>query len=166
MEPLFYNKRTMTPEHARMVYHQIAKKHHIMYLILEILYLITNIYYICYYGLNIILALLFILLVIIHITRPYAYAKRRIREYNALHNATEEDELFFYDDYLLSRDINTKSELKIEYDRIIKVKSTKKLYVFHIKDSQTKLITDKNMTAQGTDENFENFIKSKVSAFK
>ena len=26
MELLFYNKRTMTPEHARMVYHQIAKK--------------------------------------------------------------------------------------------------------------------------------------------
>lgn len=166
MEPLFYNKRTMTPEHARMVYHQIAKNYNIMYLIFEIIYLGINIYYIVNYEINIIAAFLFISLIIVHVTRPYAYAKRRINEYNSLHNAPEEDELFFYDDYLLSRDINTKSELKIEYDRIIKVKSTKKLYVFHIKDSQTKLITDKNMTAKGTDDNFEDFIKSKVSAYK
>ncbi len=163
MEPLFYSKRTMTPEHARLVYHQIAKKHHLMYLILEILYLITNIYYIYYYGLNIILALLFILLIVIHITRPYAYAKRRIKEYKALHNATEEDEIFFYDDYIISRDVNNKSELKIEYDRITKFKSTKKLYVFNIKDSKTKLITEKNIISMGTPANFEEFIKSKIS---
>ena len=166
MEPLFYNKRTMTPEHARMVYHQIAKSYNIIYFIFEIIYLAINIYYICNYELNIIALLLFIALIIVHITRPYAYAKRRIREYNALHNATEEDELFFYDDYLLSRDINTKSELKIEYERIIKVKSTKHLYVFHIKDSKSKLITDKNMIAEGTNKSFEEFIKSKVHNYK
>lgn len=166
MEPLFYNKRTMTPEHARLVYNQIAKNYNIMYLIFEIIYLGINIYYIVNYEINIIAAFLFISLIIVHVTRPYAYAKRRINEYNSLHNAPEEDEIFFYDNYILSRDINTKSELNIEYNRIKKVTSTKKLYVFHIKDSKTKLITDKNIVPTGTDENFEEFLKSKISNFK
>ena len=166
MEPLFYNKRTMTPEHARLVYHQIAKSQNIVFLILEIIYLAINIYYICNYELNIITIFLFLSLIIVHVTRPNAYAKRRIKEYNALHNATEEDENIFYDNYLLSKDLNTKSELNIEYSKIKKVTSTKELYVFHIKDSKTKLITDKNIIPVGQNENFDEFIKSKIPNFK
>ncbi len=163
MEPLFYNKRIMTHEHAKSVYNQIGIKQHIMYLILELVYLALNIYFIYFYGINILAAILLISFVIIHATRPHTYAKKRIKEYNALHNATEVDETLFFADHLLSRDLNTKSELKIEYNRITKVKTTKNLYVFYIKDSKTRIITDKNIIPKGTNENFEEFIKNRIS---
>ncbi len=78
-----------------------------------------------------------------------------------LYNEIPESTTFFNDDHLFSTSETTNGELKLEYNKIIKVKQSKNLYLLILKERLVVMV-DKNRFEKGTCEEFEEFIKSKA----
>lgn len=78
-----------------------------------------------------------------------------------LYNEIPESTTFFNDDHLFSTSETTNGELKLEYNKIIKVKQSKNLYLLILKERLVVMV-DKNRFKKGTCEEFEEFIKSKA----
>ena len=163
MEPLFYTRRTMTPKFARELFRHVFVQYHIIHALLFIGYVGIFIYVRNLFPTNVVAFIVLIAIVIMYIYRPYSYAKKRIKEYHALYNADEDDEAIFFQDYFIAKDLNNKSEIKIEYKNITKMRSTKNLYIFHIRNSKTRIITDKNIIPKSNEVDFEKFINQKIA---
>ncbi len=163
MEPLFKSTNTITEKRAREHYRNVSLRYHIFYLIMLLFALFYNIYWAYYtYEINLIYIGFLIFVIIGYITRPYTYAKARIREYNNLFNSFEIWETFFYEDFFIDKSLLSKEEFRIEYKRIVSVKQTKNYYIFLIRNSKTKIFVCNNIESLQEQIEFKNFINSKM----
>lgn len=163
MEPLFKSTNTITEKRAREIYRNISLKYHIFYLILLLIPIYYNIYWTYYtYEINLVYIGLLLFVIMGYIIRPYTYAKTRIREYNRLFNSDEIWETLFYEDCFVDKDIHSKEELRIEYERITSVRKTKNYYIFLIKNSKTKIFVNNNIENIQDQIEFKNFINSRM----
>lgn len=78
-----------------------------------------------------------------------------------LYNEIPESTTYFNDDHLFSTSETTNGELKIEYNKIIKVKQSRNLYLLILKERLVVMV-DKNRFEKGSCEDFEEFIKAKA----
>ncbi len=92
--------------------------------------------------------------------RLHIIANKQQKQFLILYNRTPEAITDFYDDHIKSTSITNKEEITIEYDKIIKLKQTKNLYLLTLKE-KIILMIDKNNFEKGTCEDFEKFIISK-----
>lgn len=163
MEPLFKATRIMTEKYARELFRNTNFIYHFFNISMLLIAVFYNIYWAYWdYSINIIYIILFILAITSYISRPYTVARKRIKEYKAIYNATETDVYMFYDDFFITKDINSKSEIKIEYVNITSVKTTKNFYIFSIKNSKTKISLPKALDDESKKEEFINFINDKT----
>ena len=89
------------------------------------------------------------------------HAKKREKQLVELFGELPSAQNMFFEDYLLSVSLADKSELKIEYGKIIKVRQSKNLYLL-IMNQKLVIMVDKNRFEKGTSEEFEQFIKTKA----
>lgn len=163
MEALFKSTNKITEKRAREIYRNVSLKYHIFYLILLLISIFYNIYWTYYtYEINLIYIGLLIFVIIGYIIRPYTYAKARIREYNSLFNSHEIWETLFYEDCFIDKNIQTKEELKIEYERIASVIKTNNYYIFLIRNSKTKIFVSNNIENLQEQNEFKTFINNKM----
>lgn len=163
MDALFNSTRIMTEKYARELFRNTNYVYHFFYISMLLITIFYNIYWAYFdYSINIAYIILFIFTIIAYIIRPYTVARKRIKEYNAIYNATETDVTMFYDDFFISRDVNSKSEIKIEYINITSVKTTKSFYIFSIKNSKTKIAISKTLDDESKNQEFIDFINSKI----
>ena len=163
MDALFNSTRIMTEKYARELFRNTNYVYHFFYISMLLITIFYNIYWAYWdYSINIIYIILFILAIISYISRPYTVARKRIKEYNAIYNATETDVNMFYNDFFISKDINSKSEIKIEYMNITSVKTTKSFYIFSIKNIKTKIAIPKTLDDESKNQEFIDFINSKI----
>lgn len=78
-----------------------------------------------------------------------------------LYNEIPESTTYFNDDHLFSISETTNGELKLEYNKIIKVKQSRNLYLLILKERLVVMV-DKNRFEKGTCKEFEEFIKAKA----
>lgn len=88
-------------------------------------------------------------------------AKRREKQIVELYGSALEGQTLFYDDNLVSTSFNDKSEVKIDYGKIIKIRQSKNLYLLIMKQKIVVMV-DKNRFEKGNCEEFEKFIKTKA----
>lgn len=88
-------------------------------------------------------------------------AKKNEKRLLLLYNEIPESTTYFYDDHLLNVSETNNGELKLEYDKIIKVKQSRNLYLLILKERLVVMV-DKNRFEKGTCEEFEEFIKTKA----
>ena len=88
-------------------------------------------------------------------------AKKREKQFVELLGEMPSGQNFFYDDYLVATSITDKSEVKIEYEKIIKVKQSKNLYLLVMKQ-KIVIMVDKNKFEKGNCKEFEQFIRAKA----
>lgn len=93
--------------------------------------------------------------------RNHLFARKNEKRLLLLYNEIPESATYFYDDYLLTTNEKTNGELKLDYDKIIKVKQSQNLYLLILKERLVVMV-DKNRFEKGTCEEFEEFIKSKA----
>ena len=89
------------------------------------------------------------------------HAKKREKQLVELFGELPSAQNMFFEDYLLAISLADKSELKIEYEKIIKVRQSKNLYLL-IMNQKLVIMVDKNRFEKGTSEEFEQFIKTKA----
>ncbi len=163
MNPLFKCTNTISEINEREIYRNISLRYHIFYLILFLIAISYNIYWTYYTNeISLIYAGLLIIIVIGYIIRPYTYAKSRIREYNRLFYSDEIWETYFYEDCFVDKNIQSKEELRIEYEQIKSVKKTNNYYVFSITNSKTKIFVSNNIESLQEQVEFINFINNKM----
>ncbi len=163
MEPLYRNIDVKTEEKCREICRYAFPSYHIFYGIMFLFAIAYNIYWIWwYYSINIILLIYSVLTIIAYITRPYSNAKKRVKNYTSLYNNIETDEVLFYEDCFIDKDIYSKSETRIEYERITSVITTKNYYIFSIKDSKSKFTIGKDIECLTENTDFTQFINSRL----
>ncbi len=163
MEPLFRNINIKSEEKCREIYRNVYPSYHIVHLTFIIFSLALIIYWIYfYYSINLILAVYLLYVIASYIIRPFSYAKKRIKYYNSLYKNPETDEVLFYNDFFIDKDIYSKSETKIEYERITSVKTTKHYYIFSIKDCKSKFTIGKEIENLTDNNDFIAFINNKL----
>ena len=163
MEPLFRNIDVKTEEKCREICRYAFPSYHIFYGIMILFAAAYNIYWIWWdYSINIILIIYTVFTIIAYIARPYSYAKKRIKNYESLYKYPETDEVLFYEDCFIDKDIYSKSETKIEYDRITSVITTKNYYIFSIRDSKSKFTIGKDIEYLSQNTDFVEFINGKI----
>lgn len=163
MEPLFRSKDIKNEKKNREIFRNIYYTYHLFYGIMFVFSAVYNIWWMWYYySINILLAAYTVLIIIAYIARPYSYAKKRHKNYTSLYNATETDEILYYDDFFIDTDVYSKTETKIEYKNITKVKTTKSYYIFSLKDSKIKIITGKEIDGPADNKDFVEFLNSKL----
>ena len=167
MEPLFKSTRVMTEKLAREIFRNTNYIYHLFNISMLIIAVYYNIYYACYYyGINIMLFAMIPLAIASYISRPYTIGRHRVKEYTALHNETETDEYLFFDDFFITRDIYSKSELTISYTSVTNVRASKNFYYFSIKNSKSKIVVPKKTDDETKTEEFIHFINSKITNSK
>ncbi len=88
-------------------------------------------------------------------------AKKREKQLIELYGEIPEAQTFFYEDHILTTGITDKSEIRIEYGKIIKVRQSKNLYLLIMKQKLVVMV-NKNRFEKGSCEEFEQFIKEKA----
>lgn len=163
MEPLFKSKDIKNLKKYREIYRNIFYSYHIFYGIMFFVSVGYNIWWMWeYYSINLLLALYTLLIIIAYIARPYGYAKKRLKNYSSLYNATETDEIMFYEDYFIDTDVFSKSETKIEYEKIVKVWASKSYYIFSLKNTKIKFVISKEIDYLTDNKDFIKFLNSKL----
>ncbi len=163
MEPLFRNINIKSEDKCREIYRNVFTSYHVFYGILILFAVAYNIYWIWwYYSINIILLIYAVLTIIVYFTRPYSYAKKRVKNYISLYNNAETDEVLFYEDCFIDKDIYSKSETRIEYEKISSVKTTKNFYIFSIKGNKIKFTIGKDIENLTENTDFVQFINSRL----
>ncbi len=165
MEPLFINNFKQTKD----VYLEMNKAYssvsRIAYQIaVPVVYGFLACFLIFYYGSYFSAAVIVvfgILLFFYPLIKLHRIANKREKVFVELYGSTPEGQTHFYDDCLVSTNSADKSEIKIDYRRIIKVKQSKNLYLLIMKQ-KIVIMVDKNGFEKGTGEEFEQFIKSKA----
>ena len=87
--------------------------------------------------------------------------KKRQKQFLALYNETPESITNFYEDNLKITTPANNAEITIDYDKIIKLKQTKNLYLIILKENLVVMV-DKNGFEEGNCEDFEKFIVLKA----
>lgn len=95
------------------------------------------------------------------IIRLHIITNKQQKQFLSLYDEIPESITHFYDDCIISTSLTNKSEITVEYDKIIKLKQTKNLYLLTLKE-KIILMVDKNEFEKGTCEEFEKFIVSKA----
>ena len=88
-------------------------------------------------------------------------AKKNEKRFLLLYNKLPESTTYFFNNNLLTVNDANNGELKVEYDKIIKIKQSKNLYLLILKEKMY-IMVDKNRFEKGTCEEFEEFIKAKA----
>ena len=167
MEPLFKSTRIMSEKLAREIFRNTNYIYHLFNISMLIIAISYNIYYAyLFYGINIMLIVMIPLAIASYISRPYTIGRRRVKEYSALHNETETDEYLFFDNFFITRDIYSKSELTIAYTNITHVRASKNFYYFSVKNSKSKIVIPKKTDDEAKTEEFIHFINSKITNSK
>lgn len=134
------------------------------YIILAVLYF-TLAFFMYYYFHDIIPAIIIaafgMFFSVFPIIRLYILASKQQKQFMSLYNEIPESITHFYDDRIVSTSLTNKSEITVEYDKIVKLKQTRNLYLIVIKE-KLFLTVDKNSFEKGTCEEFEKFIVSKA----
>ncbi len=164
MDAVFINKFKHTKSHyieaCKSVYPLMKSPFHIT---LALLYFALA-FFIYFYFYDIIPAVIIAVCGIFFgfypIIRLHIIANKQQKQFLILYNRTPEAITDFYDDHIKSTSITNKEEITIEYDKIIKLKQTKNLYLLTLKE-KIILMVDKNEFEKGTCEDFEKFIISK-----
>lgn len=95
------------------------------------------------------------------IIRLHIITTKQQKQFLSLYSETPESITWFYDDHIKSTSLTNKSEITVDYDKIIKLKQTKNLYLLTMKE-KVILMIDKNGFEKGTCEEFEKFIVLKA----
>lgn len=95
------------------------------------------------------------------IAAPYIYAKRAMRQDDALFHELTQSKLTFYEDRFLSCGNVSNSEITVYYTQIIKRISSKNLYLLKIKPN-IYFILDKTNFLKGNLDEFDLFIRRKA----
>lgn len=163
MEPLFRNIDVKTDSKYREICRNAFLAYHIVYLLFFCLGMAYNIYWLWYdYSINPLMLGYVIITVVAYITRPYSYAKKRYKSYNALYHQPETDEVLFYDEFFIDKDVYSKSETKISYESVTSVKISKSYYIFSVKDTTAKFTIGKDIESLADRTDFTEFINSKL----
>lgn len=170
METLFEAKRIMTKKLAVELAKNKEPLSVYIYFILmfsaaigrNLYYIFYSVYYYGYLSIDIAGVILLFVVIAYCVYRPHSIANRRIKHYQELYKATETDFYYFYDEYFINTDENSKNELKIDYTRIADVKCTKNAYIFKLTDSKAMIEIPKNDFTKGTYDDFIIFINSKI----
>lgn len=82
-----------------------------------------------------------------------------------LYHSEVETQTTFYDDSFMGKNIQSKSEIKFNYERVAAIKETKELFLL-IFPENLAILVDKNGFKVGTKEGFLEFMKAKCPAAK
>ncbi len=165
MEPLFINKIT----NSKKFYIEMGNATSvlitfvsgtvllILYFILSaVLYLYTQ-----YLAGSIIIAVIGIAVTIIPILLKHYITSKNEKRWILLYNCIPEVTTNFHENKIFRTSKTTKEELDISYDKIIKVKQSKNLYLLILSEKLVIMI-DKNRFEKGNCTDFEEFIKEKA----
>ncbi|MBR3817608.1 MAG: YcxB family protein [Clostridia bacterium] len=133
------------------------------YIILSVLYFALSFFiYFYFYDIipAVIIAVMGLFFAVYPIIRLRIITNKQQKQFLSLYNKIPESITHFYDDRIISTSLTNKSEITVEYDKIIKLKQTKNLYLLTLKE-KIILMVDKNEFEKGTCEDFEKFIVSK-----
>ncbi len=165
MEAVFINKFKHTKSHyieAYKGFYPLMKSP--FYITLALLYFALAFFiYFHYYDIipAIIIAVCGIFFGFYPIIRLHIIANKQQKRFLTLYNETPEAITCFFEEHLESTSITNKEEIKIDYDKIIKLKQTKNLYLLILKEKLV-IMVDKSRFEKGTCEEFEKFIISKA----
>ncbi len=84
-----------------------------------------------------------------------------LQRYQELYHAPLESRTFFYDDYILNTNEQTKGELRLEYTQLTALLETKHLYLLRLR-RQLVVPVDKDGFVGGERSAFERFIREKA----
>lgn len=165
MEPLFINNFT----HSKEMYIEMNKAYSfvsrlIFQIAVAVIYGFLAVLLFFYYGnyfSGAAIVLVGVFLFFYPLINTRIHAKKREKQLVELFGELPSAQNLFFDDYLLSISSADKSELKIEYDKIIKVRQSKNLYLLIMKQKLV-IMVDKNRFEKGSCEEFEQFISSKA----
>ena len=164
MEPLFINNLKQTNEIYIEMNKAFFSASRIAYQItVPVVYgaLACVLVYQCNYIAALLIALFGILLFFYPLIKLHFTARKREKIFTELYGSMPEGQTLFYDDGLVSTSYADKSETKIEYGKIIKVKQSKNLYLLIMKQKIVVMVNKTGFEKGGCEE-FEQFIKSKA----
>jgi len=70
-------------------------------------------------------------------------------------------QLLFFENYLQSRNLQTKGKLSINYPQIVRIIRTKNLYLLRLKENLV-VMADRSGFVKGSTESFEAFLRQKA----
>ncbi|MBR2867736.1 MAG: YcxB family protein [Clostridia bacterium] len=165
MEPVYINNLKQTREtliemnktysFASRITFQIAAL-----IIYGFLAFVLAYFYYNYIGAALI-AVLGVFLFFYPLIKLHSAAKKREKQILELYGSMLEGQTLFYDDCIVSTNSADKSEVKIDYGKIIKVKQSKNLYLLVMKQKLV-IMVNKNDFEKGNCEDFEKFIRTKA----
>ncbi len=165
MEPVFINKF----KHTKESFVEMNKKYSgFMRIFFGTLFLIVFLAlsllgYFVLYDLTyaIIVAVLGVFFAIYPSVRIYILARKRENVLLELYEEIPECDTMFFDEYIMSVNLTNKAEIKLEYNKIKKIKQSKNMYLLILSKSLV-IMVNKNGFEKGTCEEFEEFIKCKA----
>lgn len=102
-----------------------------------------------------------VILTILVITPTYANINITLKRNIELYGTEVETVVSFYEDNLISKNLQSKGETVTAYNKLVKIKETKHLYFLYLKH-RLVILVDKNGFTKGTQEEFKKFIKEKA----
>lgn len=169
MEPVFINKFKHTKEN----YIEMNKAYSFLTrMIFGLFFLIVYLalaFFIYFYLYNLITAIIIAVIGVILAFYPAAkiriIAHKREKKFLELYGEIPKGKTLFFEDHLFSVSETDKAELNLDYNKIIKVKQSKNMYLLILKNKLIVFV-DKNSFERGTCEEFEKFIKEKAANAK
>lgn len=165
MEPVFVNKYI----HTKDLFIEMNHKYNELQIIL-----LGSLFFVLFIGLsllgyfcldNIPYSVATAILGIIFTFYPYfrikIIAAKREKQYLELFGTIPESETLFFDDRIESVSRTTNAELKLEYEKIKKIKQSKNMYLLILSKSLVVMV-NKNGFIKGDCEDFADFIKGKA----
>ena len=114
---------------------------------------------------TIITAVLGIIFAFYPLIRIYILANKREKQFLELYETIPEAETNFYDEYVFGVSSTNKEEVKLNYEKIKKIKQSKNMYLL-ILGKNLVVMVNKDGFIKGTCEEFEEFIKNKAANAK
>ena len=139
-----------------------------LFWILSILYTAIAIFIFTYYRQITPAIIIFIFAIFMGLypfTKNHIIENKRQKQFLAIYDEIPESITNFYEDNLKTTTPANNAEITIDYDKIIKLKQTKNLYLIILKENLVVMV-DKNGFEEGNCEDFEKFIVSKATKAK
>lgn len=165
MEPVFINKYS----HTKKSYIEMNKKYSeftriffgtfflLVFFVLALLgfFVLENTAY------SVGTAILGVVFAFFPLLKIHILANKREKQFLELYGTIPEAETYFYDEYIFGVSPTNKEEVKLNYEKIKKIKQSKNMYLLIL--SKNLVVTvNKNGFEKGTCEEFEEFIKIKA----
>ncbi len=164
MEAVFINKFKHTKSHYIEMNNGFSVVFPKLFWMLSLLYIALAVFMFFYfYDITpaVILLILGIFMGAYPFIKNHIYANKQQKQFMTLYNETPESITCFYEDHIKTTTPANNAEIRIDYDKIVKLKQTKNLYLLILKEKLVIMI-DKNRIENGTREDFEKFIVSKA----